>query len=72
MKLRFTPRALETLLSFLSISVQSILPVPAMFEPRFMRAFQSLILFPRLDRLQKAEGVRKIIPGNTHTYLLHD
>ena len=70
MKLRFTPRALENL-EVISEYLRSKNPAGS----RHVRAaiydsLQSLILFARLGRLQKAEGVRKIVTRK-YAYLIY-
>jgi toxin ParE1/3/4 len=70
MKLRFTPRALENL-DVISEYLRSKKPVGS----RHVRAaiyetLRSLILFPRLGRLQKAERVRKIVTRK-YSYLIY-
>ena len=70
MKLCFTPRALENL-DVISEYLRSKNPSGS----RHVRAaiyetLQSLILFPRLGRPQKAEGVRKIV-SRKYAYLIY-
>ena len=70
MKLHFTPRALENL-KFISEYLRSKNPAGSRHvRAAIYESLQSLILFPRLGRLQKAEGVRKIVTRK-YAYLIY-
>lgn len=70
MKLRFTPRALENL-DVISEYLRSKNPAGLRHvRTAIYDTLQSLILFPRLGRPQKAEGVRKIVTRK-YAYLIY-
>ncbi len=64
MKLRFTPRALENL-EVISSYLRSKNPAASLHvRAAIYESLQSLILFPRLGRPQKAKGIRKLVIPN--------
>ncbi|RZN10571.1 type II toxin-antitoxin system RelE/ParE family toxin [Bradyrhizobium genosp. SA-3] len=70
MKLRFTPRAAQDLISIADYvrkhSPQGALRVRA----AILESLQNLVRFPRLGRPQKVEGVRKLVTRR-YPYLVY-
>ncbi|QQO11527.1 type II toxin-antitoxin system RelE/ParE family toxin [Bradyrhizobium diazoefficiens] len=70
MKLRFTPRATQDLISIADYvrehSPQGALRVRA----AILESLQNLVRFPRLGRPQKVEGVRKLVTRR-YPYLVY-
>jgi toxin ParE1/3/4 len=70
MKLRFTPRATENL-AYIADYLHAHNPSAARHvRTAIYETLQNLILFPRVGRLQKAEGVRKIVTRK-YAYLIY-
>ncbi|MGO9546484.1 MAG: type II toxin-antitoxin system RelE/ParE family toxin [Rhodomicrobium sp.] len=70
MKLRFTPRTLENL-EVISDYLRSKSPAASRHvRAAIYESLQSLILFPRLGRPQKAKGVRKLVTRK-YAYLVY-
>jgi len=70
MKLRFTPRALENI-SAIADYLRSRDPAAAQrVRAAIYESLQDLVLFPRVGRLQKTEGVRKFVTPR-YAYLIY-
>lgn len=70
MKLRFTPRALDNL-DVISSYLRSKNPAATSHvRAAIYASLQTLILFPRIGRPQKAKGVRKLVTRK-YAYLIY-
>ncbi len=70
MKLRFTPRATQDLADIAEF-IKLRNPTAALrVRESILEALQSAILFPRIGRLQKVEGVRKLVTRK-YPYLVY-
>ena len=70
MKLRFTPRALDNL-DVISSYLRSKNPAATSHvRAAIYASLQTLILFPRIGRPQKAKGVRKLVTRK-YAYLVY-
>ena len=61
MKLRFTPRALDNIAHIADYLRPRNPPAAERVRDEIYDGLQSLILFPRVGRLQQTEGVRKLV-----------
>jgi plasmid stabilization system protein ParE len=70
MKLRFTPRAIEDIVS-IAAYIQARNPVAAeRVRAAIYESLQNLVLFPGAGRPQQAEGVRKLVTRK-YAYLVY-
>jgi plasmid stabilization system protein ParE len=70
MKLRFTPRALENL-EVISAYLRSKNPATSgHVRAAIYASLQTLLLFPRIGRPQKAKGIRKLVTRK-YAYLVY-
>ena len=70
MKLRFTPRALENIVAIADY-IRARNPAAAQrVRAAIYESLQNLILFPHAGRLQRTEGVRKLVTRK-YAYLVY-
>jgi plasmid stabilization system protein ParE len=70
MKLRFTPRALENIVAIADY-IQRHNPAAALrVRTTIYDSLQNLLLFPHAGRLQRTEGVRKLVTPR-YNYLVY-
>ncbi len=70
MKLRFTPRALQNLATIAEYLTEQNPRAAARVSSAILRSIENLVLFPQAGRLQKAEGVRKLVTRH-YRYLIY-
>jgi toxin ParE1/3/4 len=71
MKLRFTPRALADLIEIAEYVRQHNPAAAVRVRAAIYASLQNLILFPRVGRRQKAEGVRKFVTRKYNYVVYH-
>jgi toxin ParE1/3/4 len=70
MKLRFTPRATQDLIDIANYIRERNPNASVRVRAAILDSLQDLILFPEVGRLQKVEGVRKLVTRR-YSYLVY-
>ena len=70
MKLRFTPRATQDLIDIADYINQHNPAGALRVRAAILESLQNIVLFPRVGRLQKLEGVRKLVTRR-YSYLVY-
>jgi plasmid stabilization system protein ParE len=60
-KLRFTPRAVENIVGIADYILEQNPSAAQWVRASIYESLQDLLLFPRVGRIQKTEGVRKFV-----------
>jgi plasmid stabilization system protein ParE len=70
MKLHFTPRATQDLIDIADYINQHNPAGALRVRAAILESLQNIVLFPRVGRLQKLEGVRKLVTRR-YSYLVY-
>lgn len=70
MKLRFTPRAAQDLVDIADYIKQHNPAAALRVRAAILESLQNIVLFPKVGRLQKPEGVRKLVTRR-YSYLVY-